>query len=98
MKGEMIMARIKSDNTAQFTVKCPPELLADLQDLARLSRCSLSQLVADVCSACVDVNHERIANFRLQAASPINVPDLKLDDRGGDDIAQNDRRLRVAKF
>lgn len=69
------MARPKSQvQGEQFTIKCSPELLADLQDLARLSRSDVSSIVRNLCSKLVEANRTRIEDFRKQAAVPILFP------------------------
>ncbi len=69
------MARKKSqDKETNFSVRVSDETLAGLQDLARLSRTTVSQLVGGLCIELVKANKQRIANFRRQAATPIKLP------------------------
>lgn len=69
------MARKKSpDKETNFSVRCSEETLAALQDLARLSRTTVSALVANLCAELVKMNKTRITNFRKQAATPIKFP------------------------
>lgn len=69
------MAKPKSkDKETNFSVRCSEETLAALQDLARLSRSTVSALVANLCAELVKMNKTRITNFRKQAATPIKMP------------------------
>ena len=69
------MARKKSDTKATtFSVRVGDDTLAALQDLARLSRTTVSEMVAGICAELVTANRQRIASFRKQAANPITLP------------------------
>lgn len=70
------MARKKSDDKtmAAINFRCSTELKASLEDLAHLSRQDVSTLLLTMCNRLVEVNKQRIANFRRQAATPIKMP------------------------
>lgn len=69
------MARKKAaDNSAAINFRCSAELKAAIEDLARLSRQDVSSLLVSMCVKFVEVNKQRIANFRRQAAQPIKMP------------------------
>lgn len=69
------MARKKSpDKMTNFSVRVGEKELSDLQDLARLSRTTLSEMVGGICAELVKANRQRIANFRRQTATPIKLP------------------------
>ena len=69
------MARKKSaDKETNFSVRVSDETLAGLQDLARLSRTTVSALVGKICVELVAANSARIADFRRQASAPIKSP------------------------
>ena len=81
------MARKKSDSDAmdkeQITFKTPPELKVALEDLARLSRQSVSSLLVDVATLLVNANSKRIADYRKAAAVPISMPLFAPSEGGG---------------
>lgn len=85
------MARRKSDDkTAQFTVKCSPELLSSLKDLAHLSRSDLSSIVLKLCDDLVQLNRQRILSFRRSAKIPIKFPTKENQElKDGDKNAQS---------
>lgn len=69
------MARKKAaDNSAAINFRCSVQLKASVEDLARLSRQDVSSLLVSMCVKFVEVNKQRIANFRRQAAQPIKMP------------------------
>lgn len=69
------MARKKAaDNSAAITFRCSAELKSAIEDLARLNRQDTSALLVELCSAFVDANKTRIADFRRQAAQPLKMP------------------------
>lgn len=85
------MARKKSaDKETNFSVRVSDETLAGLQDLARLSRTTVSALVGKICVDLVKANKQRIANFRRQAASPIKLPTFANEPKENIDSAQVD--------
>lgn len=89
------MARKKSlDKGTTFSVRCSDKTLSSLQDLARLSRRTVSEMVGEMCAELVAANKQRIASFRRQAATPIKLPTFNssqknntptVDDVGADE-------------
>ena len=85
------MARKKSpDKETNFSVRVSDEMLASLQDLARLSRTTVSALVGGLCAELVKANRQRIANFRRQAATPIKLPSFDGASKNPAPIANTD--------
>lgn len=68
------MTEKKSDSMTAINFRCSSELKASLEDLAHLSRSDVSSLLLTMCTKLVEVNKQRIANFRRQAATPIKMP------------------------
>lgn len=68
------MAQKKKDTMTAINFRCSTELKASLEDLAHLSRQDVSTLLLTMCNRLVEVNKQRIANFRRQAATPIKMP------------------------
>ena len=68
------MAEKKKDNMTAINFRCSTELKTSLEDLAHLSRSDVSTLLLAMCTKLVDVNKQRITNFRRQAATPIKMP------------------------
>ena len=60
--------------SAAINFRCSTELKAAIEDLARLSRCDVSMLLVELCTAFVGANKQRITNFRRQAAQPMKLP------------------------
>ena len=58
----------------QIVFKTTPELKAAIEDLARLSRCKVSDFLNRLCAELVAANKERIENFRRQAAQELKMP------------------------
>ena len=81
------MGRKKVDSDTldkeQITFKCPPELKVALEDLARLSRGSVSSLIVEVATLLIKVNEKRIAEYRKAAAVPISMPLFAPSEGGG---------------
>lgn len=85
------MARKKSpDKMTNFSVRVGEKELSDLQDLARLSRTTLSEMVGGICAELVKANRQRIANFRRQAATPIKLPSFDGASKNPAPIANTD--------
>lgn len=81
------MGRKKSETNIeaeQITFKCPPELKVALEDLARLSRRSVSSLLVEVATSLIKLNEKRIVEYRKAAAVPISMP-LFAPSGGGSD-------------
>lgn len=69
------MARPKNPNKdANISVRTSAEVKAGLEDLARISRTTVSVMLGKICGDLVKNNRQRIANFRRQAAPPIKLP------------------------
>lgn len=69
----------------QITFKCLPELKGALEDLARLSRQSVSSLLVDVATLLVKANAKRIADYRKSAEGSIVMPLFAPSEGGGSD-------------
>lgn len=79
------MARKKSpDKATNFSVRVGEEELSALQDLARLSRTTVSEMVAEFCTELIKANRQRIANFRRQASTPIKKPMFAIEPKKKD--------------
>ena len=79
------MARKKSpDKATNFSVRVGEEELAALQDLARLSRTTVSEMIAELCIELIKANRQRIANFKRQASTPIKKPTFAVSPKKKD--------------
>ena len=59
---------------APINFKTTAELKASLEDLAHLSRCTLSDILNRICAGVVAANKARITKFRQQAGQKIKMP------------------------
>lgn len=60
---------------------CGDELKTDMEDLARMSRKTVSEILCALCIEFVKANRRRIDSFRRSASQPLKMPKFDVEKK-----------------